>query len=42
MVVLNGESIKDYIKDYVKINQAGIDVKPTKIYRIPIKRLNTP
>ncbi|BBL45563.1 deoxycytidine triphosphate deaminase [Nanobdella aerobiophila] len=39
MVVLNGESIKDYIKDYVKINQAGIDVKPTKIYRIPIKKI---
>ena len=35
MVVLLGDELKNFVESYVKINPAGIDVKPKKIYRIP-------
>ncbi|MGB9674719.1 MAG: dCTP deaminase domain-containing protein [Nanopusillaceae archaeon] len=39
MSVLNGEDIKNFVEDYVKVNPAGIDIKPKKIYKIPLKKI---
>ncbi|MGC9133312.1 MAG: dCTP deaminase [Nanopusillaceae archaeon] len=39
MSVLLGENAKNFVEEYVKINPAGIDIKPKKIYKIPEKEI---
>ncbi|BFI73870.1 dCTP deaminase, dUMP-forming [Nanoarchaeota archaeon] len=39
MSVLVGDDAKNFVEEYVKINPAGIDIKPKKIYKIPIKKI---
>jgi len=39
MSVINGEDAKKFVKEYVKVNPAGIDIKPKKIYKIPVKKI---
>jgi len=35
MVVLTGEDVSRYVSEYVKVNPAGVDIAPKKIFRIP-------
>ncbi|MDN5358595.1 MAG: dCTP deaminase [Candidatus Diapherotrites archaeon] len=35
MPALTGEDVARYVSEYVKVNPAGVDIAPKKIYRIP-------
>ena len=35
MAFMIGNSVAEYVSNYVKINPAGVDIAPKKIYRIP-------
>ena len=39
MVVLLGNKIKDFVEKYIKINPAGVDITPKKIFRIPEEKI---
>ena len=35
MSALTGKEVAQYVSDYVKVNPAGVDIAPKKIFRIP-------
>ena len=39
-MIIIGEKAKEFVSEYVKINPAGIDIKPKKIFRIPFNKID--
>ncbi len=39
-MILPGKIAKEYVSEYVKVNPAGIDIKPKKIFRLPLEKVD--
>jgi len=39
-MIIIGEKAKQFVSEYVKVNPAGIDMRPKKVFRIPFEKID--